>query len=416
MDRSPKGREIEPVKGTPDDIITRGEQIEALGKKMLDSADVLETIKNDSVGDGSQQGRAIESLKDSIGDSYKTLREAGELYEPVGPVITAYGNALDGCKPTINNAVDDCETKWAIYDSLPGDKDGSTTPEAGGGVLGIGGHDADSPEAKKEAENNEAKAIAYQDWKDAADDFDGGYDTWEEAYDTAVDGIGDKMAGTIKDSFWSSLTDFLEIAALVVGIAALIIGGPLLAVLALAVGALLLFTTIMSYKNGERSMTDIAFAVLGVIPFGKVTTFTKLANLGKASKLTVFKSASGISGLKGAGAQLRQITRGTQYFHKSGLAGVFRNRGAAAGFKQLLTGSPNGYRTFQRGQRQLYQGAGAALAAARNSSPALNNLARIDQIATLISTTGRNLGLADKGAGVFGGSVPTMPKPIEFAF
>ena len=68
-------------------------------------------------------------------------------------------------------------------------------PEAGGGVLGIGGHDADSPEAKKEAENNEAKALAYQDWKDAADDFDGGYDTWEVAYDTAVDGIGNKMAG-----------------------------------------------------------------------------------------------------------------------------------------------------------------------------------------------------------------------------
>jgi hypothetical protein len=416
MDRSPKNREIEPVVGTPGDIITRGEQIEALGKKMLDSADVLETIKNDSVGDGSQQGRAIESLKDSIGDSYKTLREAGELYEPVGPVITAYGEALEDCKPKINNAVDDCETKWAIYESLPGDKDGSTTPEAGGGILGIGGHDADSPEAKEEAENNKAKALAYQDWEDAADAFDGGYDSWEKAYNTAVDDIGDEMAGSIKDSFWSTLTDFLEIAALVVGIAALIIGGPLLAVLALAVGALLLFTTFMSYKNGERSKTDIAFAALGVIPFGKVTTATKLANLGSASTKTVLKSASGISALKGAGAQLRQVTRGTQYFHKSGLAGVFRNRGTAAGFKQLLTGSPNGYKTFLRGQRQLYQGPGALLAAARNNSPALNNLARIDQIATLVSTTGRNLGLADKGAGVFGGDVPTMPKPIEFAF
>lgn len=416
MDRSPKGREIEPVEGTPGDIITRGEQIEALGTKMLTSADVLETIKNDSVGDGSQQGRAIESLKDSIGDSYETLREAGELYQPVGPVIADYGTALEGCKPTINNAVDDCETKWAIYDSLPGDKDGSTTPEAGGGVLGIGGHDADSPEAKQEAENNEAKALAYQDWRDAAEDFDGGYDTWQEAYDTAVDGIGDKMAKKIEDSFWSSVTDFLEIAALVVGIAALIIGGPLLAVIALAVGAALLFTTVMAYRNGERSGTDIAFAALGVIPFGKVTTFTKLANLGKASKLTVFKSASGISAMKGAGAQLKQITRGTQYFHKSGLAGAFRNRGAAAGFSQLLTGSPTGYRGFLRGQRQLYEGPGAMLAAARNDSRALRILAGGDMVATLVATTGRNLGLADKAVDPFGGSVPTMPKFVEFAF
>ena len=80
MDRSPRGREIEPVVGTPGDIITRGEQIETLGEKMLASADVLETIKNDSVGDGSQRGRAIESLKESIGDSYTTLRKAGQLY------------------------------------------------------------------------------------------------------------------------------------------------------------------------------------------------------------------------------------------------------------------------------------------------------------------------------------------------
>lgn len=413
MDRSPKGREIEPVEGNPGDIITRGEKIESLGTKMLESADTLETIKNESVGDGSQQGKAIEKLKESIGDSYKTLREAGELYEPVGPVITAYGTALEGCKPVINNAVEDCEQKWAAYDNSPGDKDGSTTPEAGGGVLGMGGYDADSPEAKEKAEANAAAALAYQEWREAAEDFDGGYDTWEEAYDTAVDGIGNKMADTIKDSFWSSITDFLEVAALIVGIAALIIGGPLLAALALAVGALLLISTIMAHKNGERSGTDIAFAVLGVIPFGKVTAFTKLGNLGAGSTRTILASASGIKALQGVSTQARQIARGTQYFHRSGLAGAFRNRGAAAGFRQLFTGSPTGYRSFQRAHRQFYEGAEASLVALRNSS-SVNHLARIDQAVTLFGTTARNLSLADKGAGLFGGSVPTFPRHLVF--
>ena len=150
MDRSPKGREIELVEGNPGDIISRGEKIESLGTQMLDSADTLERIKNEAVSDGSQKGKAIEKLKDSIGDSYETLREAGELYEPVGPVITAYGTALEGCKPTINNAVEDCESKWATYDSLPGDREGSTTPEAGGGFAGVGGYEARQPRGQGE--------------------------------------------------------------------------------------------------------------------------------------------------------------------------------------------------------------------------------------------------------------------------
>ena len=183
--------------------------------------------------------------------------------------------------------------------------------------------------------------------------------------------------------------------------------------IALAVGALLLLSTIMAYKNGERSGTDIAFAVLGVIPITKITTFTKLGNLGAGSTRTILKSATGIKALQGASTQATKLARGTQYFHKSGLVGVFRNRGAAAGFKQLFTGSSTGYRSFQRGHRQFYEGAGATLAALRNSN-SVSNLARIDQIATLVATTGRNLGLADKGAGAFGGNVPTLPKPLGF--
>ncbi|MBA3780838.1 MAG: hypothetical protein H0X12_03175 [Nocardioides sp.] len=381
---------------------------------MLASADTLETIKNESVGDGNQQGKAIEKLKDSIGDAHEKLREAGELYEPVGPVITAYGTALDGCQPTINNSADDCVDKWATYESLPGDEDGSTSPEAGGGVMGMGGYDADSPEAIKKAAENGAKQVAYDHWLESAEAFDGGYDSWELAFDDAVDGISDGLSGSIKDSRWANIVDFLEVAALIVGVAALIIAGPLMAALALAVGALLLISTIMAYKNGERSGTDIAFATLGAIPLCKVTSVTKLMNLGAGSTKTIARTATGIKALDGAVAQGSKLLRGEQVFHKSGLVGIFKNRGATAGFRQLFTGSPNGFKSFYRGQKKLYQG--LEFENVRDLA-GVRRLARVDQAVTLFSTTGRNLNYANLSAGQFGGGVPTFPKSpfVKFA-
>lgn len=262
--------------------------MESLGKKMLDCADTLETIKNEAVGDGSQKGKAIEKLKDSIGDSYEKLREAGELYEPVGPVITAYGEALEGAQPTINNSADDCVEKWAVYDSLPGDEDGSTTPEAGGGILGMGGYDKDSPEAKQKAEENGAKKAAYDAWVLSAEDFDEGYDTWEKAFDTAVESITDELSGSIKDSTWDNFSSFVDVlttilswAALIVAVVAFFAGGWVLALIALGLGALVFALTAAQYAHGEKSLTDLVFAGLAIIPVGKVTHLTKLAQFPK---------------------------------------------------------------------------------------------------------------------------------------
>lgn len=420
MDRSPKGREIEHVEGSPGEIISRGEAIYDLGTTMLDCATQLETIKNAALDDGTQKGRAIESLKDSVGDSYEVLREAGDLYQPVGPVIKAYGEALDVAQPIINNSTDDCVEKWAFYQSLPGDRDGSTTPEAGGGFLGIGDHDADSDKAKEEAANNQAKKAAYDDWHASAEVFDGGYDTWEDAFDTAVNGVEDQMAGSIKDSFWSSLTDFLEIAALIVGVAALIIGGPILAALALAVAAALLITTVMSYANGERSLTDIAFATIGVIPFGKLT---KISGMSKAFQVfrggntgRIASSLSGLKGMKGITAYSSKLaTRGE--FLKTlrsgdGLLGVYSRHGGPRALTKLLTGSERGFTNTYRTHKTFFEGAGPRLAALRDSN-ATRVLAGIDFSSTALSTTLRNIKYINLGTGNdFQLPIPSYVKPL----
>lgn len=412
MDRSPRSREIEPVEGQPGDIIYRGKQIEALGGKMARCADTLKRISTDAVGDDSQRGKAIDSLRDSIGDAYVVLQQAADLYTPVGPHITTYGQELERLQPAIDDDVSDCERLWATYESLPGDRDGSTSPQAGGGLLGIGGYDADSPEAKQEAADNAAKRAAYEAWEEAAARFDEHYDSWEDAFEAAADGIGREMAESIKDSRWSSIADVLEVAALVVGVAALIIGGPIMAAVALFVGVALLAVTYMSYKNGERSATDVWLSVVGVVPFTKISTLTRLAHMGRgASKLAIAKNVTGVSGLSGLGRASSDLVRRGKVFHADGLVGAWRNRGPVAVFDQVTLGSPTGYASVLRTHRRFYEGAGARLASLRESKT-VDALAAVDFAAGVFSATSRNIGLADKALGI---ERPDLPTTVQFA-
>lgn len=408
MDRSPKGREIERVEGTPGDIISRGEAITALGTKMLDCADTLETIKNEAVGGGSQKGKAIEKLKDSIGDSYEKLREAGELYKPVGPVITGYGNALDGAKPIIDNNAEDCETKWAAFQGLPGDENGSTTPEAGGGVLGMGGYDADSPEAKEKAGENAAKQAAYDDWRESAEAFDGGYDTWEDAFDTAVNDIGDEMAGSIKDSFWDNisstiavLTEILSWAALIVGVIAIFFGGFLVLAAILAVAAFAL--TAIQFMAGEKSGWDLAFAALAIIPVGKLTNLTKLAQFPKLAK--------------GAGGVSNAASRTWKALSK-GPINTLATRGGDDALKVLsrskikenLIGPT--LSQARAGTIGMYVGNRALLV---ETLPRIWVIARAEQVVSVLGTWSGHYGRVSTTVGPFNIKLPSIPEPIGAA-
>lgn len=284
MQYSPRGRFIEYVEGSPGDIVDRGEAIQALGEQMLNSADVLERIKSNAIDSGGQQGKAIEKLRESIGDSYLTLREAGELYEPVGPVIRSYGLALDQIQPLIRAAVDDSHDLWQTYVSLPG----QVEPRGTGGFFQP---DEGSPEAEQQAAEDAAKKAAYDAWEARTEDFDSHYDTWEEAFDTAVAGIEDELAGSIKDSFWDNfgdvitvLTEVLAWAALIVAVVAIFVGGGWIVLLAAGLSLLAFGLTCVKAANGAATGWDMLWAGLGIIPVCKLSNLTKLAQLPALSK------------------------------------------------------------------------------------------------------------------------------------
>lgn len=393
MPQSPRGRDIEHVDGTPSEIIARGTAIETLGIQMKASADTLEDIKNRAIDDGTQKGKAIEALRESVGDSYSTLREAGELYEPVGPVIRTYGEELEIVKPKLDGHADDCESLWLTFQSLPGEVE----PRGTGGLFGP---EEGSPEAEQQAEEDEAKKAAYDAWVAEAELFDADYDTWETAYDEAVNNIGDKMAGSIKDGFWEFLEDLGQIlswAALIVGVAALIIGGPILAALALATALAYLAVTSIQYFGGKKSLLDVGLATLGVLPFGKLAGLTKLAHLNKLGL-----KAFGKAGL-GNFAKLRGLfARPT--LGKDGLIKIFQNRGTRAGFNKLLTGNTS-FKDVYRVHKQFWPG--IANAGVRNG-PAVRNLAMIDYGLGIVSNALGHYGRVASATGLT--PLPDLPK------
>jgi hypothetical protein len=394
MQSSPKGREIEYVEGSPDVIIERGNAITTLGDQMLASADVLENIKNRAIDSGSQKGKAIDALRESIGDSYRTLREAGELYQPVGPVIATYGEALDGVQPLIRSAVDESQDLWDTYAALPGELE----PRGTGGLFEP---DEGSAAAERQAAEDTAKKAAYDAWEDRADDFDRHYDTWEEAFDTAVENIGDEMAGSIKDSFWSSIVDVLGWVAFTLGVIALIFTGPFIAALALVAAAAYLFVVAMQYANGEADWGDIALAAVAIVPIGKITTIAKLSQLRRATQKTRVVNT----------ALFGRFTALTA--KPSGLVVIGRNMGQSAVVRKLLLGNERGFRGVYRTYKSFYEGPGRRAERLRDSS-AVRTVAAIDFGSGVAGNALQHYSRLDKIGAVPG--LPTSWSPVTDRF
>lgn len=390
MPQSPKGRRIRDVDGTPQTIVERGQAIETLGEQMLTSADTLEAIATRSVADGSQKGKAITALRDQIDDSYTTLRQAGELYKPVGPVIRAYGDELQRIQSPLNGSAGECQVLWTAFDNLPG-----ADPRGSVGIDLSPQLQLPAADEEAQAEQDEDKRLAYERWETEAETFDTWYDAWETAYDDAVGGIEQELADSIEDSFWSGFAEVMGWVALGLGIAALVIGGPIIAALALVAGALYLAATIGQYVNGEASVTDIVLAGLGVFPIGKLSNLTKLMHFNGPALRAFGKGASGnLGNLRGL---LSRPTVGP-----NSLVGLYRSGGRSAVIRQLGLGS-QGYGAVRRTHVAFYIGNRAGL---EGGLGAVRNLARLD---TGLQFLG-NLSRFNSWSGRLGGpSVVTPP-------
>ncbi|WP_370880363.1 RHS repeat-associated core domain-containing protein [Streptomyces aurantiacus] len=112
---------------------------------------------------------------------------------------------------------------------------------------------------------------------------------------------------------WDTIVAVCKVVVAVLGIIALIIGGPILGAIVLIAALVVLADTLNKYMKGQASLWDVAFAALDCIPGMKgLTTLGGLAKgLKSLSKLGIKGMAMGLKGLgprvQGLGRQMKNL-------------------------------------------------------------------------------------------------------------
>lgn len=105
----------------------------------------------------------------------------------------------------------------------------------------------------------------------------------DEASDVGIQprSFWEKLGDAFKD-LWDVICEIATWVALVAGIIALVIGGPL-AWVALGAGVVLLIKAVLDFTQGKGSVLDLVFGLIGVIPGVRgLTSLSKLSSLYKA--------------------------------------------------------------------------------------------------------------------------------------
>ncbi|GAA5196507.1 hypothetical protein [Microbacterium jejuense] len=283
-----QGHRVHVLAGNASGITERGKEIEDLGDQMHAAADVLQEIGG---GATEEKGRSIEKIRNEVGDTYKELRLAGDRYKPTGTAMKRYGSKLDTVQSMMRTIVRDAEQAKRDYDSA---KEAADT--ASSTASSSADYDPTDATAKTQhqtdAQDAHDKGVLATKAQTALnhllDDYDTQWGHWDEAYEDALGAINDATHGNVTDDWTDNLAGVVDVVLKVLtwvgvalAIAALIIGGPILAALAAIVGVIALLGTLFLYAKGRKTLTDVAWAVVGVLPFGKLAKLGPLIKGGK---------------------------------------------------------------------------------------------------------------------------------------
>ncbi|GAB2846548.1 hypothetical protein ACFQ0P_04725 [Microbacterium insulae] len=344
------------IEGDAQGIIDRGREISRLGRQMIGAAGVLSAIAD---GAEEQKGRSIEKIREEVGDAHEELALAGERYKPTGTAMTTYGHALDGVQSKLRPLVLEIEeAKRQLDAKIAAAEDAQETAEDSADydptdTTAKGTHDADRWQAR-EAGIAAGNAQVYLDG--LLEDFDSQWNVWDEAYDAALGAIEDATEGNVSDSWTDNIADIVQIIVdvvtvigLVVTIAALVIGGPILALIAVALAVVVLLGTLILYDAGRATKGDLAWAIVGVLPFGRLGSLFKAGSRLQALKFLagpVFEIGDAIGDIRRLrGIRVAVETMGTGH----GLGNVAR-----AGLASRIADTFSGLRLGDIGRGTLW--------------------------------------------------------------
>ncbi|MCK8467196.1 hypothetical protein M0722_08350 [Microbacterium sp. KSW4-16] len=312
-----RGRTVEVIAGNPGDIDARATQISDLADDMLSAAATLRGI-----GDGSIRGKgyAMDKIREVVDDSHNDLKEAGERYRPAGTVLSRYATALSTAQQQMATIVSDCETSLSAVQSAQGDASdaqgafSSFRTEVAAAPPAPEEQDASAQQSDRLEQAAASAALALSQARETHAEnlraYDGVFETWEGAYETAVSDLED--ANKIgEDSTWENIAGVLAVVAEVLSwvglglaVLGLIIGGPFIAALAVIVAVASLLVTVALMFDGRKGIGDLLWSVVGILPIGKLGLLFKkggqLKFLGEIGKgiAKPFQQVKGLRGLQ----------------------------------------------------------------------------------------------------------------------
>ncbi|QWB23779.1 MULTISPECIES: DUF6531 domain-containing protein [Streptomyces] len=120
---------------------------------------------------------------------------------------------------------------------------------------------------------------------------------------------------------WDTIVAVCKVVVAVVGIVAMIIGGPILGAIVLIAGLVVLADSLYKYSKGQASLWDVGLAALDCIP--GMTGLTTLGGLAKGLKggMAAMKGLRG--GLKGMGLAVRGLGKNARGMIADGAKGAY---------------------------------------------------------------------------------------------
>lgn len=437
---SPKGVPAMELDGNADDLETAGKHYIAIGSRMSWTADELQKLGDDE----KYKAEALDKVRESARELHGDLRKVGERYEKTGPVLVTYAAALRTARTTTvdplveqiiaahrahqdaleakddaQDKVDDNNTTW-VWEDEASDADKEAAASALSEAAGA---------AKTAGETLETL------WTS----FDGGFATWDKAYDDAVSGIEDAMeASGIDDSWWEDLLDGIADIATVVAtiaiVAALVIGGPIFLAIAAVAGIVALVAHVIMMACGSKrvSWTDIAFDLVGVVPFlgafgkglragqGGMAALRSAIGMGSASSgfLTIGRNAiiRDLRTVEGAGRTVGN--RAAREAAAPGLADAFLNANSGRWLGNAWNGLRSGGSVLDGQAYTLSQRLSSAWPGAGQLPAGGNAASWATQYSSMPSIAGQGMNLWNTGYGLYQSAqavsipLPDMPDII----
>ncbi|MFJ4783211.1 DUF6531 domain-containing protein [Streptomyces sp. NPDC088794] len=325
----------DPTPGDPDRVRSLAKQLHDFAD---DVSDALRLVKGMAEDDATLQwaGKSAEVFRDQFSGVPKNLKKLKKSYELCGNALTDFWPKLERAQALADKALVKAREarsnlssaqsrlssadSWVTRASKESDKykDDPTGSKS----------DADKPdEAKVRAATRDvqnaksAHTKAQSDVSDAQDALAAAKKMAADARQMRDEAAGDAKrkideasdAGIQNRSWWEDVGDWFEdnwdtivtvckVVVAVLGIVAMIIGGPILGAIVLIAALVVLADTLYKYSKGQASLWDVAFAALDCIPGGKGIT-----SLGKLAKGMKTLGKGGLKAMaKGLGKGLRR--------------------------------------------------------------------------------------------------------------